>query len=135
MKKKNLGFTLIELMIVIAIIGILAAIAYPSYQSALRDARRVTAEGDLMELANFMERHYTSNLTYNGASLPFSTSPKNGDAVYYDLSVSSGSSGATFTLTATATGTQISDYCGDLTLDNTDSKDARVSGSSVAGCW
>ncbi|MDC9725490.1 MAG: type IV pilin protein [Gammaproteobacteria bacterium] len=128
--KKNRGFTLIELMIVVAIVGILSAIAYPSYQSALRDSRRVTAEGDLIELASFMERHYTVNSTYTGAALPFTTSPKNSDNVYYGLGVAITASGALFTLTATASGAQASDYCGDLTLDNTDTR-----GAAVAGCW
>lgn len=61
------GFTLIELMIVVAIIGILAAIAYPSYQSYVEKTRRTDAQGALMSFANAMERYYTQNNTYIGA--------------------------------------------------------------------
>ena len=127
--KKNSGFTLIELMIVIVIIGILAAIAYPSYQSALRDSRRSVAEGDLLELSGDMERYYTTNSKYTGASLAFNESPQEGITKFYDLSVAIPSATA-FTLTATPKGAQAGDYCGSLSIDSTDTKIA-----AVAGCW
>jgi type IV pilus assembly protein PilE len=59
------GFTLIELMIVVAVVGILSALAYPSYQSHVQKTRRVAAAGCLMELAQWMERNYTSCLRYD----------------------------------------------------------------------
>ncbi|PHS30716.1 MAG: hypothetical protein COA95_08405 [Methylophaga sp.] len=132
--KRNKGFTLVELMIVVAIIAILAAIAYPSYQGAIRDARRGVAEADLVELAGFMERYYTTNSKYTDTAgappaLPFGTSPQEGTTVFYDLSVATPSSTA-FTLTATPTGPQASDYCGTLSLDSTNTKNPAVS-----GCW
>jgi prepilin-type N-terminal cleavage/methylation domain-containing protein len=88
------GFTLIELMIVVVVIGILAAIAYPSYQEHVRKARRADAQTALLELAQFMERHYTANGKYltsaNAApTLPFSEAPKDGTGKYYDLSFAS----------------------------------------------
>lgn len=61
------GFTLIELMIAVAIIGILAAIAYPSYLEHVKSTRRGDAQGDLASFANAMERYYTRNSTYIGA--------------------------------------------------------------------
>lgn len=130
MMKKKRGFTLIELVIVVAIIGVLAAITYPSYQGAMRDSRRATAQADLMELASFMERYYTTNSEYTGAGLPFAVSPQDGnDGPFYDLTIVI-PSGVAFTLTATPTGAQAGDHCGTLTLDNTDTKVA-----AVAGCW
>ena len=64
------GFSLIELMIVVAVVGILASIAYPSYQSSVAKSRRNAAQGCLSELAQYMERIYTSNMSYASATLP-----------------------------------------------------------------
>ena len=127
--KKHKGFTLIELMIVILIIGILAGIAYPSYQGAIRDSRRGVAQADLVELAGFMERYYTTNSSYTGATLPFIESPQEG-VKYYDLTPTISVSGARFSLSAAPKGAQTTDYCGTLTLDSTDTVSAAVS-----GCW
>ncbi len=130
--KDQKGFTLIELMIVVAIIGILAAIVYPSYQSALADSRRAVAQSDLLELASFVERYYTSNnSSYSGlntAVLPFDESPQDGATKFYDLSV--GISGAVVTLSASPKNAQDLDYCGTLSYDNRGNK-----GASVVGCW
>lgn len=67
-KKGNAGFTLIELMIAVAIVGILTAIAYPSYTNFIIDARRTDAQESLLGLANAMERHKSENMTYAGAA-------------------------------------------------------------------
>lgn len=66
--KKHNGFTLIELMIVIAIVGIITSIAYPSYQGFVKSSSRGSAQADLMALAAAMERHKAANYTYNGAA-------------------------------------------------------------------
>lgn len=58
------GFSLIELMIAVAIVGILAAVAYPSYQEYVRDSQRAVAASCLMEIAAGLERNYAANLTY-----------------------------------------------------------------------
>lgn len=65
---KERGFTLLELMIVVAIIGILVAIAYPSYMNFLVDGRRTDAQEALLGFANALERHKTENMTYTGAA-------------------------------------------------------------------
>jgi type IV pilus assembly protein PilE len=67
MKKasKVRGFTLIEVMIVVAIVAILAAVAYPSYQQSITKTRRTAAQACLVEMAQFMERFYTTNLRYD----------------------------------------------------------------------
>ena len=113
MKKEN-GFTLIELVIVIAIIGILASIAYPSYQDSMARSRRADAQGALQGLAQAMERHYTTTGTYTGAAslgVPtiFSTkSPIDGTVVYYNLFVASAGV-STYTIGAEPVGTQADD--------------------------
>ncbi len=86
------GFTLIELMIVVAIIGIIAAIAYPSYQQHVERTRATDAQGALMSLANALERYHTQNNTYVGAAVGAggifpAESPVDGSAKFYDLAI------------------------------------------------
>lgn len=65
---KNKGFTLIEIMIVVAIVGIITSIAYPTYMGFLKNGKRSTAQSDLMALAAAMQRHKAANFTYEGAA-------------------------------------------------------------------
>lgn len=68
MRSSNKGFTLIELMIVVAIIGILAAIAYPNYQESTAKSRRGNAQAELLGLSSALERYYSQNNHYSNAA-------------------------------------------------------------------
>ncbi|NMT65520.1 type IV pilin protein [Marinobacter orientalis] len=123
--KKQSGFTLIELMIVVAIIGIIAAIAYPNYTDYVDRARRSDAQGALMGLAAAMERHYATNNSYLGAASGGDTgapaiypdeAPLDGNNKYYDLTIQSATA-SSFTLRAAPKGAQAGD--GWLELDST----------------
>jgi type IV pilus assembly protein PilE len=132
--KAQIGFTLIELMIAVAIVAILASIAYPAYTDQVRKARRSEAQANLMELASFMERHFTENNSYAGAVLPFAQSPSTGTAYYAITNVIVAGPPSSFTLTATAqaTGGQSSDQCGNMTFNQAGVK---THTGSDAGCW
>lgn len=130
------GFTLIELMIVVAIIGILAAIAIPSYQNYVENTRRSTAQGDLMELAQWMERRYSENFDYrddgNDPDLPFDVSPRERDdgTQFYDIGFAEDVGRESFVLEAEPVNAQSGDDCGTLTLDEQGNK-----GADQNDCW
>ena len=132
---KAKGFTLIELMITVAIVGIIVAVAYPSYQTFLQDSRRASAQADLVELGQWMERRMTVNGTYQATSvampaLPFTSSPKNdANDVFYTLTVAGNAS--QFTLTATPSGAQAADRCAVMTYTHQGAKGA----TGGADCW
>ncbi|MFK4131641.1 type IV pilin protein [Pseudomonas luteola] len=133
------GFTLIEVMVVVAIIGILAAIAYPSYTEHIRKTNRTAAQASLMELVQFMERNYTSTGMYfnsdgTAPALPFTTSPRDGNAVY-NLELSSVTK-SSFTLQAVPVAGKVmaSDRCGTLTITNTGVRGQAATGTSTE-CW
>lgn len=130
---RNQGFTLIELMITVAIVGILAAIAYPSYQEQIRRTHRTDAQSDLMELAQWMERRYTTANSYAlpSGGLPFTQTPRSGTA-RYNLTVVVGTGNQTYTLTATPAGAQASDSCGTMTLNQAG---VRTKTGTATDCW
>jgi type IV pilus assembly protein PilE len=143
------GFTLIELLIVVAIIGILAAIAYPGYQEQIRKSRRADAQAVLFELAQLMERRYTENGTYlesddsvpnlgAGGIFP-DKSPIDGGELYYRLEIdddgADSTTADTYLLRATPQGSQASDACGKLTLDNLGGKDVEGASLPADRCW
>ncbi|MBF0186557.1 MAG: prepilin-type N-terminal cleavage/methylation domain-containing protein [Magnetococcales bacterium] len=122
------GFTLLELLIALALIGILTAIALPSYRSHVTDARRNDAQGALVQFAAAMERYYTVNDSYLGAAdggadtgAPDATvfaneAPLDGSNKYYDLTIDAATA-SSFTLRATPKGDQ--DGNGFVEMDHT----------------
>jgi len=142
---KQSGFTLIELMITVAVVGILAAIAYPSYTTYVERARRADAKAVLSEANQWMHRYYSNNFRFTTGGggvtpLPVSLreSPMDSTEKYYDIVPSLvGGDPQTFLLTATPKGTQAGD--GMLTIDNLGNKgwDRNNNGAidGDEGCW
>ncbi len=137
---RHKGFTLIELMIVVALVAILASIAYPSFQEQVRKSKRSDASGALEGLANVMERQFTADGTYSdviGAGLYASRSPVDTQtAAAYNLTVPTVTA-TTYTLLATRTGSQATDRCGDLRLQHTGAKQIinQHAGVTADDCW
>jgi len=128
--KKQKGFTLIELMITVVVVSILAAIAIPSYTNYIKRTRRSMAAACLQENAQFLERWYTSKMTYEGAAVQPCTSEIQG---FYNVTVDI-TGPREYSLTAEPkAGAQASDMCGSLSLDE---KGARSqTAGTTAKCW
>lgn len=126
MKKNNAGFTLVELMIVIAIMGVLGSLAYPSYVSHVKKANRADGIDSLLALAGRMEEYYMNNDTYVDATVASVTSSDG----LYTLSITAQTAFA-YTIQATPVGGD--SYCGNLTLNSLGAKG--TSAGTVANCW
>ena len=140
------GFSLIELMIALAVVGILTAVAVPSYQSYMRSAYRAEARTALLEAAQWMERHFSMTQSYatssqggtiNNAALVtagLGVTPRAG-TVRYNISFSAGPTATEYTLQAVPTGPQTGDTrCGTLTLTHLQGRGISGTGT-VADCW
>ncbi|MEE4373510.1 type IV pilin protein [Pseudomonas alliivorans] len=131
MRATTRGFTLIELMIVVAIVGILAAVAYPSYTEYVRRTHRAEIASLLSEQTQALERFYSRSGTYAGAQ-----GLSQGNTYYGIVSVLNASD---FTLTATPSGNAMmnSDKCGSFVIKNTGeySNTGASSGVTKKDCW
>lgn len=125
------GFTLIELMVVIAIVGILAAIAVPAFSEQVRKSRRSEAMNGLSDLQLRQERWRSNHSTY-GTTAEMGN-PKN---TYYTLTVTSPTAtGYKLTAAPIAGGAQVGDRCGDFILTNTSGTIKKEVSTGLTNCW
>lgn len=142
------GFTLIELMITLVIIGILSSIALPSYQEYIARGRRADAQTQLLAAQLWLERYYSVNFRYdqdsggtavNLSNQPFSESPAKGSGSGKSYGITVSAARNSYTLTATRSGNMANDKCGNFTLSNTGVKAlaSKPTGSTatLADCW
>lgn len=129
------GFTLVEIIIVVLIISVLAAIAYPAYQNSVVNSRRRAAEGCLLEQSQFMERFYTTNLTFNLAAPPPCAAGRDVTNHYTVTPLVTGG-GTGYTITATPRGRQLAldTKCGMLSINNLGVK-TKDGSETLDYCW
>jgi type IV pilus assembly protein PilE len=137
--RNNSGFTLIEVMIVVAVVAILAAIALPSYTEYVQRTHRANARGALLQATQWMERAATAQGSYPAATaIPAGILRVEGGR--YTVSFTVSANGGTFTAVATPLAAQTADRCGSFQIDQAGTK---VQGTTtsvtsplpVAECW
>lgn len=150
------GFTLVELMIVVAIIAILASVAYPSYIEYVARGQRAKLKTQMVLAQQWMERFYSENYRYDQTAAgvantfstqPFSQSPPPGEGTQtYTVTmapVTGDTAGQTYKITATRANAMASDHCGDPSVTNTGVKDVinfdtgkhTTAAVAIVDCW
>lgn len=138
MRRKR-GFTLIELMVVVAIIAVLAAIAIPAYGRYAFRARRADGQEMLLRIANAQERYYATFNRYGALSDIGFSNPAASEKGYYNvtLEIPAGNGEQSFIATAAAVGVQADDVCGALALNSVGAKTPGPgdAANSNGNCW
>lgn len=131
--------TLIELMIAVAVVAILASIAFPAYQDQVRKSRRSAAQATMMEIAQKQQQLFLDRRSYAAAAnvaaiqgAPLRVTVESSVSDFYDLSVAAtnpANAPPTFTVRAVPKGAQASDKCGTMTIDQANAQ------TPTTGCW
>lgn len=127
------GFSLIELMIAVVVVGILASVALPAYNEHVRKGRRAAAQSYLMDLAQRQQQYFLDNRGYaaTAAALGYAATPAE-VSPYYGVAIAvAGGPPPSYTITATPTGGQAADNCGNLIIASSGAKTS----SAGSNCW
>jgi type IV pilus assembly protein PilE len=126
----NKGFTLLELMIIVVVIGILSAVAYPSYRTSILKSHRSDAIATLSQDQAIVERCYAQTFSYTGNCPSLPAFPQTSSQGYYSITIAN-QTATTYTLTATAIGRQVLDTtCATMSVDQANQKRA-----TNPTCW